>query len=100
MISRAHHGALTIEVADLGEGIPSDELELIFDRFYQVGSRRTRKQNGAGLGLSIAKTIVEAHGGRIVVESNLGSGTRMMIRLPLCDPAVLLAGAEQLPESA
>lgn len=77
------HHELVIDVADQGPGIPKDELPLIFDRFYQVGKRRARKKDGSGLGLSIAKTIVEAHGGRIEAESQVGRGTRMTIRLPI-----------------
>jgi two-component system, OmpR family, sensor histidine kinase VicK len=74
---------LAIEVADSGPGITPDELPLIFDRFYQIKNRRSRKKGGSGLGLSIARTIVAAHGGSITAESQLGQGTRMTIRLPL-----------------
>ena len=81
--SRSVAGALAIEVADHGPGIPEAELPLIFDRFYQVGKRRTRKKGGSGLGLSIARSIVQAHGGSIAVESTLGRGTTMTLRLPL-----------------
>jgi two-component system sensor histidine kinase ResE len=81
--ARERNGELTIEVADQGTGIPPDELPLIFDRFYQVGQRRARKKGGSGLGLAIVRAIVETHGGTIEVDSRLGRGTRMVIRLPL-----------------
>ena len=74
---------LAIEVADSGPGITPEELPLIFDRFYQIKNRRSRKKGGSGLGLSIARTIVAAHGGSITAESQLGQGTCMTIRLPL-----------------
>jgi two-component system, OmpR family, phosphate regulon sensor histidine kinase PhoR len=63
---------IKIGVRDTGDGIPSDELPRIFERFYKVD--RARGQSGTGLGLAIAKHIVEAHGGRIWVESTLGKG--------------------------
>jgi two-component system sensor histidine kinase ResE len=88
-------GELAIEVSDAGAGIPSEELPLIFDRFYQVGDRRARKKGGSGLGPSIAKTIVEAHGGSIGVESRVGAGTRVTIRLPLFAQAAAAAPAER-----
>lgn len=83
LASRTEHAELIIEVADRGPGVPEAELPQIFERFYRVDKRRSRKQGGAGLGLSIAKTIVEAHGGRMGAESRVGEGTRMSIRLPL-----------------
>ena len=72
-----------MDVADSGSGITPEELPLIFDRFYQVKNRRSRKKGASGLGLSIARTIVAAHGGSITAESQLGEGTRMTIRLPM-----------------
>lgn len=72
---------ITITVADEGEGIPEEELPYIFDRLYRVEKSRSRKSGGSGLGLSIAKEIVESHGGRMEVESKLGEGTRMTIHL-------------------
>ncbi len=74
---------LEIAVTDRGPGIPAEDLPKIFERFYRVDKARARKQGGAGLGLAIAKTIVEAHQGTIVAQSQVGHGTTMTIRLPL-----------------
>jgi signal transduction histidine kinase len=88
--TRVVGGELIIEVADAGPGIAPEEVPLIFDRFYQVGPRRARKKDGSGLGLSIAKTIVDAHGGSIDVASGGDRGTTMTIRLPLAaDPSAV-----------
>lgn len=73
---------LVIEVADRGPGIPEDQLPFIFERFYRVDKSRSRKQGGSGLGLSIARSIVMAHGGRIEAESRPGQGTKMRLYLP------------------
>ena len=86
LASRVEGDSLAIEVADSGAGIGPAELPLVFDRFYQVRNRRSRKKGGAGLGLSIARTIIAAHGGSITAESKLGEGTRMTIHLPLSPP--------------
>lgn len=80
-------GELCIEVEDEGPGIPEEELPRVFDRFYRVGKSRSRKNGGSGLGLSIAKTIAEAHGGRIEADSRVGRGTRMRLCLPLTSRA-------------
>jgi signal transduction histidine kinase len=76
-------GYIKIAVADNGIGIPSAELEKIFRRFYQVEKHLTRKHGGMGLGLSIAKEMVEKHGGKIWAESVEGKGSRFTFLLPL-----------------
>lgn len=70
-------------VADTGIGIPAAEQGRIFERFYRVDAARSREVGGTGLGLSIARHIVEAHGGRIWVESQVGSGSRFSFSVPL-----------------
>jgi signal transduction histidine kinase len=74
------NGAVIVE--DNGIGIPKEELPLIFERFYRTDQSRNRKTGGAGIGLTIAKSIVDAHGGRINVESEVGRGSRFTVTLP------------------
>jgi len=71
-----------LAVQDSGPGIPEQDLPHIFERFYRVDPSRSRASGGSGLGLAIAKELVEAHGGRIWVESQLGKGSRFALRLP------------------
>lgn len=71
-----------VSIIDKGVGIPSESLPYIFDRFYRVDESRTKSTGGTGLGLSIAKQIVEAHGGKISVESTLGKGTNVTFTIP------------------
>jgi signal transduction histidine kinase len=75
-------GQVYISVADTGEGIPAEDLPFIFERFYRVDKSRTRATGGTGLGLTIARRIVEAHGGRIDVRSKVGEGTTFTFSLP------------------
>jgi len=71
-----------IEVADQGIGIPSDDLQRVFDRFFQVDNSPTRKYGGTGMGLALVKRMVSAHGARVDVESTLGEGTRVILSWP------------------
>lgn len=72
-----------IEVEDTGEGIKPEELPRVFDRFYRVEKSRSRTTGGAGLGLAIARGIIEAHGGEITVESAVGKGTKFRLLIPI-----------------
>lgn len=74
--------AFRLRVADTGIGIPVSALPHIFDRFYRVDQARTREEGGTGLGLSIVKHIVEAHGGSVRAESEIGVGTTMILTMP------------------
>ena len=73
---------LTVQIQDTGEGIPSEELPRIFDRFYRVEKSRTRYRGGAGLGLAICEHIVKLHGGHIKASSTVGEGSNFIIWLP------------------
>jgi signal transduction histidine kinase len=73
---------ILVSVSDTGEGIPAEHLPYIFERFYRVDDARSRKTGGAGLGLAIAKQMVELHGGRIRVESEVGKGSKFSFTLP------------------
>ena len=84
LLSR-QNGDVLCRVKDTGCGIPADELDRVFDRFYQVEKVVTRKSGGTGLGLAIVKNIVEAHGGQIWIESELGQGTTVSFTLPAAD---------------
>ena len=85
-ISAARKGDwVEIGVADTGEGIPAEDLPNIFERFYRVDKSRARATGGSGLGLTIAKRLVEAHGGRIEAQSKLGKGSRFSFTLPVAE---------------
>jgi len=77
---------LQLSVSDHGPGIPAHEHEKIFERFYRLGSELRRETPGVGIGLSIVKHIVEAHGGRVRLESDVGKGSTFTIELPLNVP--------------
>jgi two-component system sensor histidine kinase BaeS len=75
-------GEVRLHVADTGSGIAADDLPFIFDRFYRADSSRAQMTGESGLGLAIARSLVEAHGGRISVESSVGAGTTFTVALP------------------
>lgn len=79
--------AVVIEVADTGIGIPTEALPYIFERFYRVEKAQSRRQGGAGLGLALVRSIIEAHGGRIEVRSQLGAGSVFTLILPISSEA-------------
>jgi two-component system, OmpR family, phosphate regulon sensor histidine kinase PhoR len=83
VISCANGHDVVFTVTDTGIGIPEADLERIFERFYRVDTARSREAGGTGLGLSIARHIVEAHGGRIWVESAVGLGSRFSFSVPI-----------------
>ena len=88
-------GYVKVSVIDDGIGIPAKDLPHIFDRFFQVESHLTRRHGGMGLGLSVAKVMVEMHGGRIWAESMEGKGSNFTFLLPV-NPAQAEAGIESL----
>jgi len=78
----ADAGEVEVVVEDDGPGIPPESLERVFERFYRVDKARSREQGGTGLGLSIVKHIVQSHGGRVWVRSEVGHGARFYFTLP------------------
>ncbi len=83
----AREGKAVLEVADTGIGIPAAALPRVFERFFRVDKARSREHGGAGLGLSIVKSICTAHRGRVEVTSTPGQGSRFRVELPLAVPA-------------
>jgi two-component system phosphate regulon sensor histidine kinase PhoR len=84
---RNRDGELRLSVGDAGMGIPREELDRIFERFYRVDRARSRRMGGTGLGLAIVKHIALAHGGRINVDSVLGEGSSFTITVPSVVPS-------------
>ena len=82
LTATAAEGGVTIAVSDTGIGIAPEDQAAIFEEFRQVGRDDTRKQEGTGLGLTLAKKFVELHGGRIWVRSQVGQGSTFTFTLP------------------
>jgi signal transduction histidine kinase len=78
-----HNGGVSLEVVDHGIGIPEKEQLKIFEKFYRVGDPLVHNTKGSGLGLSLVRHIVQAHGGEVAVESELGQGSKFIITLPV-----------------
>ena len=89
--ARAQQGAVQLLVQDSGVGITSKDLPHIFKRFYQGGKARAG-EGESGLGLAIAKSIVEMHGGQIMVESTPGEGATFIVTIPVHNPKTQPAG--------
>jgi heavy metal sensor kinase len=83
IVAGQNQGRMEIRIEDSGPGIPIAEQAHIFDRFYRVDHARNRSQGGFGLGLAIARQIVELHHGQIHVRSEPGHGTQLIVQLPL-----------------
>ena len=73
---------MSVEVVDTGQGIAAEHLPHVFDRFYRVDQNRSTTEGHLGLGLSIVKSIATLHGGSVEIESVVGRGTTVRIRLP------------------
>jgi signal transduction histidine kinase len=78
-----HNGSVKLEVVDQGIGIPHDEQQKIFEKFYRVGDPLVHNTKGSGLGLSLVRHIVQAHGGEVSVDSTPGQGSKFTIALPV-----------------
>ena len=99
--SRMDSSALLVSVADTGIGIAEEDYDSVFEEFQQVDSSATREIQGTGLGIPISRRIIEMHGGRLWMESELGEGTTFTFILPLSGPAVpgeVLDDASPFPE--
>ena len=75
--------SVVCKIEDDGQGIPQGELDRLFERFYRLDKGRSRERGGTGVGLSIVREIIEAHGGEIVVQSKLGEGSVFSFRIPI-----------------
>ena len=74
---------LNLFVEDHGDGIPAAEHDKIFEPFYRCGTELRRETQGIGIGLTIVKHVIDAHGGRVTVQSEVGKGSRITIELPV-----------------
>jgi len=81
--TRAEASTVHIEVSDTGEGIPPEALPKVFDRFYRVDTSRSQASGGTGLGLAIVQSIMLLHGGSVGIDSQVGQGTRVTLRMPV-----------------
>lgn len=83
MSAQELRGKISLEIEDTGPGIPAEEIDHLFERFYRGDKSRQREAGGSGLGLAIAKSLVESQNGQITVESLPGQGAKFVITLPV-----------------
>ena len=83
--ARRRNGSVEVAVSDTGAGIPPEHLPRLFERFYRADPARGRGEGGTGIGLAIARSVVEAHGGHIRAESQPGHGSIFTFDLPAAD---------------
>ncbi len=89
VVVEQQNGHIDLSVTDQGPGIPPDEQEKIFDKFYRGGAAATRSIRGSGIGLSITKLVAEMHGGEVLVASEVGKGSTFTLRIPVRHPPSL-----------
>ncbi len=83
IIEDSNNKSITTRIIDTGIGIPKDELNKVFDKFYQISKPPDTKSKGTGLGLAISKSLIEIHGGQIWVESEVGKGSEFCFTVPI-----------------
>jgi signal transduction histidine kinase len=93
-----HIGSVDVAVADTGPGISAEDLPRVFERFFRVDASRSRDDGGTGIGLAIARSVVEAHGGRIWAESEPGKGSTFTFELPVASAEGEPASGARMPE--
>ena len=84
-------GEAVIHVTDTGPGIPEAEIPTVLEPFGRGGDAHTQATEGAGLGLALVKTLTEVHGGSVAIDSRVGAGTRVTVRLPAAQAAATTA---------
>jgi signal transduction histidine kinase len=90
-------GSARVVVADAGIGIPPEHIPHVFERFYRVDPARGQESGGTGLGLAIGRSIAEAHGGQLQIESTISQGTRATLTLPVPSSAASETGDQRAP---
>jgi two-component system, OmpR family, sensor histidine kinase SenX3 len=98
MVRRGRAGVIDVSVTDQGLGIPAEEQQRIFERFYRVDTARSRTTGGTGLGLAIVKHVADNHGGNVSVWSEPGRGSTFTIELPAANASAAIEPAPAAPD--